>query len=158
MGSKSNNPPKIGEFINLPKSETENSKQQTIAVFASSAFKWMIKQVNKLGTYKGDVILLLGWILLWKKQYMIIPMIDPNASIETGDFFPNYIFAIAGAVIAWTIAKIMMMLIAPNVAEILETKWEEVFSKLTPWEKIRVSVFLFAMVYISIIFLSGTGG
>jgi hypothetical protein len=112
--------------------------------------------LNKLGSYKGDVILLLIGILLWWWRMPILRQLDESVGHIYSEFLGSYFYAILGTIVAHITVKVVMWVGWGVLDRHLESEFKQLYQNLSPWQKILCSLFVFAL-YLLVFVLLATG-
>ena len=82
-------------------------------------------------------------LILWIHSAVFLRWIDPTAGTYDAGIFQVYLFAIIGIFILHGIVRILMKLIWPTSEEYLDNHFRNDFKTITPWQKLKLSTFIF---------------
>ncbi|WP_103072276.1 hypothetical protein [Aquimarina sediminis] len=82
-------------------------------------------------------------LILWVHSAVFLRWIDPTAGTYDAGIFQVYLFAIIGIFILHGIVRILMKLIWPTSEEYLDHQFRNDFKTITPWQKLKLSTFIF---------------
>ncbi|TPN82938.1 hypothetical protein [Aquimarina algicola] len=95
-------------------------------------------------------------LLLWIQSATFLHWIDPTAGTYDAGVFQVYLFAIIGIFILHGIVRILMKLIWPTPEDYLDHQFMNDFKTLTPWQKLKLSTFIFFAFLFAVAFLART--
>jgi hypothetical protein len=129
---------------------------QTKVPLVESTWNRIVKAFNRLGTYKGDVILILLGVFLWRNLEWILKIIDHEAVSPRADYLTNFAYAAVGIILAHFITKIVFRSGWRTLEDLLEMDFKKEVSKLTGWQKIKLAVSVFLTYLVSFVLLTMT--
>ncbi|WP_208746837.1 hypothetical protein [Aquimarina algiphila] len=95
-------------------------------------------------------------LILWMHSAAFLHWIDPTAGTYDAGIFQVYLFAIIGIFILHGIVRILMKLIWPTSEEYLDHQFRNDFKTITPWQKLKLSTFIFFAFLFAVAFLART--
>lgn len=95
-------------------------------------------------------------LILWIHSAVFLRWIDPTAGTYDAGIFQVYLFAIIGIFILHGIVRILMKLIWPTSEEYLDNHFRNDFKTITPWQKLKLSTFIFFAFLFAVALLART--
>ncbi|WP_081483260.1 hypothetical protein [Aquimarina agarilytica] len=95
-------------------------------------------------------------LILWMHSAVFLRWIDPTAGTYDAGIFQVYLFAIIGIFILHGIVRILMKLIWPTSEEYLDNHFRNDFKTITPWQKLKLSTFIFFAFLFAVALLART--
>ncbi|MBP2831261.1 hypothetical protein J8281_03590 [Aquimarina sp. U1-2] len=95
-------------------------------------------------------------LLLWIQSAVFLRWIDPTAGTYDAGIFQIYLFAIIGLFILHGVVRILMKLIWPTSDDYLDHEFRKDFKTITPWQKLKLSTFIFFAFLFAVALLART--
>ncbi len=124
--------------------------------------QWIKKILNKLKPLCGylkvwrELSSLAVGLILWIHSAVFLRWIDPTAGMYDAGVFQVYLFAIIGIFVLHGIVRILMKLIWPTSEHYLDHHFREDFKTISPWQKLKLSTFIFFAFLFAVTFLART--
>mgnify|MGYP001599907196 CR=1 FL=1 len=136
-------------------------KEDQIVIKTPKIFKkikqagnWLWRGALKSWTYKGNLLLLLLGVGIYKKQESLLQKIDSNAVGASADYLSNFAFAYLGVILASTVAMFIMLVAWKALDRSLEKDFQTLYESLSPIQKIGVSLGVYFFLFFGFIILT----
>ncbi|WP_271729095.1 hypothetical protein [Aquimarina algiphila] len=95
-------------------------------------------------------------LILWTHSALFLRWIDPTAGSYDAGVFQVYLFAIIGIFVLHGVVRFLMKLIWPTSEHYLDTQFTNDFKTITPWQKLKLSTFIFFAFLFAVTLLART--
>lgn len=102
---------------------------------------------QRLGTYKGDVLLLLIAAYMWLNLNSLLQRLDSTTADPPQEWAYNIVYSILSVVIGTIVAKSVMHFVAPTMNKTLEQEFYLKWSVLKPIYQVLVSLFFYLCLF-----------
>jgi len=90
-------------------------------------------------------------LLLWFYSPTLLRLFDPTAGVYDSAVLQQIIFAIIAVLIFHGLAWFLLKLTFPEIYRFLDDDFEEHFSNLQKWQKLKLSLLLFSLYFLAFV-------